>query len=72
MLMIHSLGHFHLQLRVNHDDVNHGAETQSTLGLSGKTERQSSTYSRIPAMEICRNRQCAEYEVCRATTSVTA
>ena len=60
-----------LQLRVNHNDVNHGAETRSSLSLSGKTERQSATCTRMPTMEICRNREFAEYEVCGATTSVT-
>jgi hypothetical protein len=59
-----------LQLRVNHNDVNHGAETQSSLSLSDKTERQSATCTRMPTMEICRNRELAEHEVCGTTTSV--
>jgi hypothetical protein len=66
--MMHSLGN--LRLRVNHNDVNHGAETQPSTGLSGKTEWQSSTCSRFPTMEIRRNGQSAEYEICGATTSV--
>lgn len=67
-LMMHLIDD--LQLRVNHNDVNHGAETQSSLDLSGKTKWQSSARSCLPTMEIHHNGQCAEYEVCRATTSV--
>jgi hypothetical protein len=35
-MTIYSFGD--LQLRVNHNDVHHGAENESPLGLSGEAE----------------------------------